>query len=241
MRPRTTVAGRALRVALLLGGFLVLAFVLSGKAHADSPDLQSVGSVSSVSPVAVDSVTSGAERSVTTGTAQAGRSVQDVVAAATGSDTVKPVTGLIGTVQDTAHQATAPVVSVIHTVTPGSGGSHHGGAGQVSVRRTSGRTHADQRSVVNAPRAAGLRPSRSAHRSASAGRATHQRVPGHLPAPVQHPEHPVDSDGSAHHTGGADAAFFAVGTRIHLSATAMPAAHGSAPLQRPSDVSVQPD
>ncbi len=243
MRPRTTVARRAVRVLLLLGGFLVLAFILSGQAHADAPDIQFVRSASNPSPVAVDSVTRGAEQSVTAGTAQAGRSVVDTVAAATASGTVQPVTGLIGTVQGATHQATSPVVTVVHTIGAVPGSSPHGAVGgHVSVTRTAGRTDAGTWSAVPAPRASSLRPARDAGpQGAHAGRVTHPLTPGQLPASTQHSEHPVESDGSAHHEGGAYAAVPAAGTRLHLSAVARSAAHGSAPLQRPSDVSVQPD
>lgn len=237
VRPRTTAAERALWVTLLLGGFLGLAFILSGQAHADSPGIQS-GYVSAHTS-AVETVERGAEHSVQDGTAQAGRSVEGTVAAAAGSESIPPATSLVGTVQGATHQATSPVVTVVHAIGAGSGDHRHGAAGRhLSVRRTTGRAHARTRSSA-APRSHDRRSARGIARQAvhSAG-GTHPQAPGQLPASTQ--QHPVDSDGSAHHAGGAFAAFYTPGAYRHLGAV-MVTAYGPAPVQRASGVTVQPD
>jgi hypothetical protein len=237
VRPRTAVAERALWVLLFLGGFLGLAFILSGQAHADTPGIQS-GYVSERAS-AVETVERGAEHSVQDGTAQAGRSVEDTVAAATGSDSISPATSLVGTVQGATHQATSPVITVVHAIGAGPGDHGHGAAGRhVSVTRTAGRAHARTRSSV-APRSHDHRSARGIARQAahSAG-GSHPQAPGQFPASTQ--QHPVESDGSAHHAGGAFAAFYTPGAYRHLGAVVV-TAHRSAPVQRASGVTVQPD
>jgi hypothetical protein len=243
MRSRVAVPGRVWQVVLLLGGFLVLAFVLSAQAHADAPDNRSVPSAPVRRPTLVVSLERAAERSVKAGKAQADRGVQGTVAAATQSGDGQPTTGLLDTVQDVTHQVTIPVGEVIGTVTAGHGGSGHGAAGRSgSAPRPTAPSH-DARFVDPASRTAG-HPGAPSTGRAPAGRfdrVTPSRAPGGSPGSAQHPEHPVEGDSGAHHTGGAYAAFVAVGARVHLSAVAMPAAYGPAPLKRASNVAVDPD
>lgn len=240
VRARTTVVGRAWQVLLLLGGFLVLAFILGGQAHADSPDSRSDLSVSNPRPAAVESVARGAECSAKSDAAQADGGMAKTVAAATGGHSVPSVTGLISTVQTTVWQVTSPVTPVVHPIGTGPGGSHHGAVGgHGSVRRADGPARAGAWSFAPVSRAGLQRSARDAMRSAThpAG-GTRPQAPGRSPGST--PQHPVESDGSAHHEGGACAAFYAAGTRFHLDAV-MRTTHGPAPVQRASGVSVQPD
>ncbi len=240
---RTSFAGRALQVMLLLGGFLVLALILSAQAHADAPDSRSATSATAQHPALVVSLERGAEHSVRAGKAQADRSVDDAVAAATASDPEQPAIGLVGTVHDITHQMTTPVTQVIGTIGAGHGGSVHGTGGRRgSAPRNPGRPGGvwfsfDARATGSPAGAFAGHHARTGHGDL----VTPSRAPGQLPLSAQYNEHPVESDGGAHHTGGAYAAVPAAGARAHLSAAALPSAHGSAPLRRTSDVSVNPD
>lgn len=248
MRSRTAAVARALWITLFLGGFLALAFVLSGQAHADTLDGRSVRTLSDGGATTVVSVDRNAGPGLDTSAARAGKSVRDTVTATAGDRGLARVTGLICTLRGTVGQATAPVTTVIGTVGVGHGGSGHGGSGGSGgggvVRPVTGpvKAVAVRSSVVPAPRGGAVRPiRRDARHEVNVGRVTHPRAPGHTPAPAQRSDHPVEGDGGAHHSGGAYAVSFGAGTRIHLSAVGIPAAHGSAPLRRVSDVSVQPD
>ncbi len=248
MRPRTTAARRALQVVLLLGGFLALAFLLSGQAHADSPDWGSVRYART--PLAVDetapttqlhAVAQHAAQRFTADAQQTDRGVKDTVAAATSS--VRPVTGLLGAVQDAAGQVTSPIA--------GATGAGHGDSGNPVRSAPTTATHqAVQADTASAARptaaVAGRYQARAAHRAVSHhAHVTHQRrqerAPAQLPVPVGHSGHPCEGDGSTHHTGDAHAALFAGGARLHLG-TDMPCpVNGSSPTRRSTDVSVQPD
>ncbi|MDF3291095.1 hypothetical protein [Streptomyces silvisoli] len=248
VRPRTTAARRALQVALLLGGFLALAFVLSGQAHADSPDAVSLryagtpfGAVDEVAPAApLHAVAQGAAQRFAAGAQQADRGVKDTVAAATSS--VRPVTGLLGAVQDAAGQVTSPIA--------GATGAGHGDPGNPVSSAPRPLPHkAVPAHVGTAPAArptasvAGRYPAGAAHRAAA--HPAHQRrdgrAPAQLPFPAGHSGHPGEGDGSTHHTGDAHAALFADGARFHLGADVPRPANGSSPSRRSTDVSVQPD
>jgi hypothetical protein len=244
-RSRVAGLGRGWQVLLFLGGFLVLAFILSAQAHADAPGSRPVPTAPDQSPTLVVSLERGAEQSVRAGKAQADRSVQDTVAAATESGDDGPTTGLLDAVQGVTHQVTTPLGEVIGGTPAGHGGSGHRTPGRPgAARRTTGRSHDETRSTEPAARATGHSGAPNVGGSA-AGRSGHavapSRAPGNGPATAGHTEHPVESDGSAHHTGGAYPAVCAVGTRVHQHAVARPAACASAPQRRASDVCVDPD
>ncbi|MEU1627494.1 hypothetical protein ABZ746_19635 [Streptomyces sp. NPDC020096] len=259
MRPRTTAGRRALQVALLLGGFLALAFILSGQAHADSPDAVSMPSarapfgaadaaprptpVGDAAQSAAQQFTAGAQQ-FEAGAQQADRGVKDTVAAAT--RTVQPVVGLLGTVHDAARQVTSPIA--------GATGAGHGDLGNpvtsapTPVGHQAGRPHSSS-AAAPATRVSGPLADRflvAAH--GAAPRLAHvaqprqeQQGPAQLPVPAGHCGYPCEGDGLTHHTGDAHAALFAVGAQFHLGAGVMRPANGSSPTRRSTTVSVQPD
>ncbi|MBY8883898.1 hypothetical protein K7472_03460 [Streptomyces sp. PTM05] len=260
MRPRTTVARRALWVALLLGGFLALAFVCGGKAHADTPGNQPARPAATTLPgaatlpdrpltadQAAGNVAGQATRDVNSSADRAGSGVRGTVAAAT--RTARPLNGLAGSVRATAGRVTAPVVRVIGDVNAGHHGSGHGGAatsGGTVRHRGAGRPGVVRggafASQVSGPQAYDVMAHGAAHPFPLAGsKAAPQQAPGHAPAPSDRSGHPVEGDGAAHHTGDGHADLFGCGVRFPLNAAAPGAAHGPAPLRRASDVSVQPD
>lgn len=260
--PRTTVARRAWLVLMLLGGFTALAFVFGGQAHAASSATPGVDSVPSAT-VPASATVCPVVQGVPSGAASTGASVADPVAAATGaSSPVRPVDDLVDGLRGTTGQVTEPVLTdpvlpdpvlttpvttVIGTVAAGHGDSRHGSAhAQPSAQQAAGHVRPGGRTPLAGARTTdhpvgASADRRRAHGVRHAGHTTARRTTGPLPVPVRHSGHPDEGDGSAHHTDGAAAALPAAGPRVHHSAAAMPAAHGSAPLQRPSNVSVQPD
>lgn len=246
-------------MALLLGGFLALAFILSGQAHADSPEAVSMPSAraplgaadAAPRPTLVGDAAQSAARQFTAGAQQfeagaqqADRGVKDTVAAAT--RTVRPVVGLLGSVQDAAGQATSPIV--------GATGAGHGGLGSpvtsapTPVGHQAGRPHSSS-AATSATRVSGPRADRfpaAAHGAAPqlahlAQQRQVQQGPAQLPVPAGHCGQPCEGDGPTHHTGDAHAALFAAGAQFHLSAGVMRPANGSSPTRRSTSVSVQPD
>ncbi|PWI43760.1 hypothetical protein [Streptomyces sp. ICBB 8177] len=259
VRPRTTAARRALWVALLLGGFLALAFVCGGKAHADTPGNQPVRAAATTLPGAATlpdrSLSSGqatqraadqATRGVNSAAGRAGSGVRGAVAAATGA--ARPLNGLADSVRATAGRITVPVVRVVGGVTGGHHGSAHGGStsGGTVRHRGAGRSGSDHgggsASQVSGPRVYDVMAHGAAHPVPLAGsKAAPQQAPGHAPAPSDRSGHPVEGDGAAHHTGDGHADLSGYGVRFPLNAVASGAARGPVPPRRASDVSVQPD
>ncbi|MDI5965855.1 hypothetical protein [Streptantibioticus silvisoli] len=260
-RERGTGGGRALSVALLLGGFLALAFVLCGQAHAAAPESPSVLSAPATGPALADSVTRGAEQGATEQAADGGRDVTHAVAAATAGPATDPVTGLIDAVTGVTHQVTTPVVQAVGPVVPvvpvvpvgahSRAPGHHVADHRCSVAtRTARPAPAGPRSTTAARTRAGHHAARPAPHALPRQRAGGQAAPAAAAAPAvpvrtpgvaRHSGHPVDGDGTAHHTGGTNASGPAAGAHVHHDAAARAIASGSTPLRRASDVSVQPD
>jgi hypothetical protein len=271
VRPRTTAARRALQVLLLFGGFLTLAFVLGGQAHADAP----VSPFSSRLPSRLPLSTASPRPSGTSLASAPGRTTVERVAASTprtrqarqsalslplpSGDTPGRGTGLTG--------AADQVGSATGTVRPLSLllGTVHGAAQQVTsplvgvATRLTCPAHA-VKSAPDAVRHTAIRQhsasstpftSRVGHTAATAhGTAMHpahaahtQQAPGsQLPVPVDHSsDHPVEGDGGFQHSGGTYAALLPCGVRFPLGAAMIGSAHASSPVKRSTDISVQPD
>jgi hypothetical protein len=253
---RTTVARRALQVALLLGGFLALAFLFGGQAHADTPGTSAFPTASTVnvpSNVPLDKATQGtlgaATRSAAAGQAapdiQGVRYVVTAVQRADGAaQTARQVTGLLGNLQQTARQVVSGVPALTGTIGEGRiGTGQHGANGDGSaVRRAAGCPHPAGVQAAPASRVTGLATAAQTDgRQFGARPMDRHRTSDRTPAdPAGHSEHPCEGD-SAHHTGTDYAALPLTGAQLLHSAVAPLTAHGSSPLKRPTDISVQPD
>ncbi|MBV9022601.1 MAG: hypothetical protein JO362_02065 [Streptomycetaceae bacterium] len=268
VRPRTTVARRALQVLLLLGGFLTLAFVLSGQAHANAPAspfssrFSSTASPrpsgSSLAPASDRTTVERATTTFTPRTRQAGQSAisrwrgAGLTGTGTGTGTgmvdqtgsvtrtVRPLSLLLGTVQDAAHQVASPLVGAAtgltcpgHTAKSALNAVHH-----TAIRpRSAGRTPSTSR----VGRTAATAHDTAAHLAHAVY--MQQQTPGsQLPVPADSSsEHPAEGDGGFQHSGDTYAALLFCGVRFPLSAAMIDSAHGSSPIQRSTNVSVQPD
>ncbi|WP_231905114.1 MULTISPECIES: hypothetical protein [Streptomycetaceae] len=263
---RTTVAvRRALRVTMLLGGFLAVAFLFAGRAHADTPRVPGVPgahtAARSTTPhraatgkALAAAASSAADRGEIPGVARgavdggSGLDATGVPGDVARMAVVRPVGTLddalepgrvIGAVRQVAGRL-VPVAAGPSAGAPGGGhhvvaGSRAGHGGATATRRTA------SPAADVAPTTTGGGHAAYAVSGAHTGVQVAHRRPAHAPAaPAGHQEHPGESDG-VHHDGGAHATLPASGARLPLNAVAIRAAHGSSPLQRPANVSVQPD
>ncbi|MCQ4083243.1 hypothetical protein NGB36_22220 [Streptomyces sp. RB6PN25] len=247
MRPRTTVARRALHVLLFLGGFLTLAFILGGQAHADTPASPfSSSTASSTSSSASPAATAGrttvehAAATLTSRAQQAGKSLTSAVAqVGSVTRTVRPLSLLLGTVQGAAQQVVSPLVDAATGLTcPG----HAAKSAPNAVGHTAVRPHSAGRTALTARvgRTAATAHGTAAHHALAAHQ---QQAPGsQAPVPADHSsDHPVEGDGGFHHSGDTHAALLSGGVRFPLCAAVIGTAHGSSPVMRSTNVSVQPD
>ncbi len=242
-----THARHALRLLLVLTGFVVLALAQSGRAQAATPPSgHPVPPPSSAARTQRAPVAAPALRAVREVAAGTGEAVALAAAAVTGSSPAPPPgTRCTGVCGDTHRCAAATVRrSVGHRGR--SAARRHRAAGHREVtRRVPAPGPGTVRGTATArgatPPVVPARASAAHRRPVAVAAAPAFPAPGGAPPAVRHPGHAGENDAGAHHPGGACALPAASGPRPRGAPSGRSVRCSAPPPRRASDVAVQPD